>query len=68
MSEGLELNSNELRTTRELVHELNSIVSLLEDGSLEKVVVTKSGRPSVVLISIEEAKRLQDLKKNAESP
>lgn len=56
----LEIRSSELRTTREVMHEWNSIIDLLDSGSLDKVVVTKSGKPKAVIFSVEEAIRIQE--------
>lgn len=56
----LEIRSSELRTTREVMHEWNSIIDLLDSETLDKVVVTKSGKPKAVIISVEEAIRIQE--------
>ena len=51
-------SNEEIRTTRELVRELNSTLELLENGSLQKVVVTKNGKLAGVIVTPETYSRL----------
>lgn len=54
----ISVTNEELRTTRELVREMNSTLELLDSGSLQKVVVTRSGKIVGVLVSPETFSRL----------
>lgn len=49
----MEVQNKELRTTREAMRELNALLEQLEQGSLEKVVLTRNGKLVGVLLSIE---------------
>lgn len=49
----LETNNHELRTTREVARELNSIIDLISDKAVEKIVVTRSGKMVAVIITPE---------------
>lgn len=57
----LKIEMKELRNTREVMHEFNSIVDLLETDVVDKIVVTKSGKPRLVMISVEQAIFFQEL-------
>lgn len=49
----MQVRNEELRTTRELARETNSIIDALARGDVEKVVVTQSGRLRAVILSVE---------------
>lgn len=49
----METNNHELRTTREVARELNSIIDLISDKAVEKIVVTRSGKMVAVIITPE---------------
>ena len=44
-------SNKELRTTREVMRELNSILEQLDSGSVEKVVLTRQGQIVGVLLA-----------------
>jgi hypothetical protein len=44
-------SNKELRTTREAMRELNSIIEQLASGSVEKIVLTRNGQIVGVLLS-----------------
>lgn len=50
--ETMEVQNHELRTTREAMRELNALLEQLEQGSLEKVVLTRNGQFVGVLTSV----------------
>jgi prevent-host-death family protein len=54
----MEVRNEELRTTRELAREVSACLDALNKGDLKKIVVTKNGKLSGVLISVEEYDRL----------
>lgn len=62
----LKIEMKELRNTREVMHEFNAIVDLLETESVDKIVVTKSGKPRLVMISVEQAIFFQELVREQE--
>lgn len=47
----MEINNRELRSTRELARETNSILDALSSGDLQKIVVTKNGKIAAVIIT-----------------
>lgn len=44
-------SNKELRSTREVMRELNSILEQLESGSVEKIVLTRNGQIVGVLLA-----------------
>jgi hypothetical protein len=57
----MEVHNNELRTTREVAREVNSILDALSSGDVAKVVVTQNGKFRAVIITPEE---YDDLRSN----
>ena len=51
MADGIRVNNDELRTTRELMREANPLVDLLEAGELEKVVITRKGKIVAIMLT-----------------
>lgn len=47
----MEVHNNELRTTRELAREVNSILDALSARDVDKVVVTQGGKFKAVIIT-----------------
>jgi prevent-host-death family protein len=56
----IETDNDEMRSMRTVQRELSGIVAELEDGGLEKCVVTKHGRMVAVLLPVGEYERLAD--------
>ena len=52
------VENSELRTVREAMREMTAILSQLESGEVEKIVLTSKGKMQGVLISIETYSRL----------
>lgn len=49
----IRIRTDELRTVREAMRDLGSLISELEDGEVEKVVLTQRNRMRAVVVSIE---------------
>lgn len=47
----MEVRNEELRTTREAMREMNALLDQLEAGDIEKIVLTRRGKISGVLLS-----------------
>ncbi len=54
----LNVSPEEMRSTREVVRELGSILGQLEDGSVRKIVIMSSNSMKGVLVSVDEYARL----------
>lgn len=48
----VDVDNRELRSTREVAREIGSILVQLEQGDLEKVVVTQAGKMRAVVLSV----------------
>lgn len=57
----MDVDSREVRTAREVAREIGSLISELEKGSLEKVVVVQQGRMRAVLLSVDAFDQLRAL-------
>jgi hypothetical protein len=55
----MEINNRELRSTRELARETNSILEALSAGDLQKVVVMKGNKAAAVIVTVETFERLE---------
>ncbi|MGH2845689.1 MAG: hypothetical protein ACRDL0_06660 [Thermoleophilaceae bacterium] len=53
MSDAILVRNAELVTIREAMRELNRIVDALEDGTLDKLVLTQRNRMRAVLVSLD---------------
>jgi hypothetical protein len=49
----LRIRTDELRTVREAMRDLGSLLSELEEGEVEKLVLTQRNRMRAVLVSVE---------------
>lgn len=49
----LRIRTDELRTVREAMRDLGSLLTELEDGEVEKLVLTQRNRMRAVVVSIE---------------
>lgn len=54
----ISVKQEEIRTTREVARELGSMLSQLEEGSVQKVVIMSGKTMKGVLLSVEEYQRL----------
>jgi PHD/YefM family antitoxin component YafN of YafNO toxin-antitoxin module len=60
MSVELTVSNAELRSARETMHKLGTMLDELESGQAKKFVVTQQNRMRGVLLSLEEYARLTD--------
>ena len=49
----IRIRTDELRTVREAMRELGSLIDELEDGDVEKLVLTQRNRMRAVVVSVE---------------
>lgn len=48
----MQINAEEIRTTREVAREINSIIDALNKGDVEKIVVmNRAGRMAAIIVS-----------------
>lgn len=55
----LTVSNSELATVREAMRELHRLLAALEDGQLEKVVLTQRNQMRAVLLSVERYAQLE---------
>jgi len=55
----LRIRTDELRTVREAMRDLGSLLTELEDGEVEKLVLTQRNRVRAVVVSVEQWSRLE---------
>lgn len=55
----IRIRSDELRTVREAMRDFNSLLIELEDGGVEKVVLTQRNRMRAVVVSLERWSELE---------
>jgi PHD/YefM family antitoxin component YafN of YafNO toxin-antitoxin module len=53
------IRSDELRTVREAMRDLGSLLTELEDGDVEKLVLTQRNRMRAVVVSLEHWSRVE---------
>lgn len=61
----INVQNEELRTTREATRELGALFRQLEEGDLAKVVVASGGKMKGVMLSVEEYARLIEIERAA---
>jgi PHD/YefM family antitoxin component YafN of YafNO toxin-antitoxin module len=61
------VSNAELATVREAMRELNRLIAQLDDGDLEKIVLTQKNQMRAVLISVERYSQLTDERDAASS-
>jgi prevent-host-death family protein len=55
----IHIRADELRTVREAMRDLGSLLTELEDGDVEKLVLTQRNRRRAVVVSLEHWSRLE---------
>jgi PHD/YefM family antitoxin component YafN of YafNO toxin-antitoxin module len=55
----IRIRADELRTVREAMRDLGSLLTELEDGGVEKLVLTQRNRMRAVVVSLEYWSRLE---------
>jgi PHD/YefM family antitoxin component YafN of YafNO toxin-antitoxin module len=55
----IRIRSDELRTVREAMRDLGSLLTELEDGDVEKLVLTQRNRMRAVVVSLERWSELE---------
>jgi prevent-host-death family protein len=55
----IHIRADELRTVREAMRDLGSLLTELEDGDVEKLVLTQRNRMRAVVVSLEHWSRLE---------
>ena len=55
----LRIRTDELRTVREAMRDLGSLLTELEDGEVEKLVLTQRNRMRAVVVSVERWSELE---------
>ncbi len=63
-AESLRVSNSELATVREAMRELHRLLAQLDDGELEKVVLTQRNQMRAVLVTLE---RYSELERSAAS-
>jgi antitoxin (DNA-binding transcriptional repressor) of toxin-antitoxin stability system len=63
-AESVRVSNSELATVREAMRELHRLLARLEDGELEKVVLTQRNQMRAVLVTLE---RYSELERSAAS-
>lgn len=58
-TDSLRVSNDELATVREAMRELHRLLEALEDGQLEKIVLTQRNQMRAVLISVERYAELE---------
>jgi antitoxin (DNA-binding transcriptional repressor) of toxin-antitoxin stability system len=62
---GVRISNAELATVREAMRELHRLLAALDDGEVEKIVLTQRNQMLAVLITLE---RYTELQQNAAQP
>ncbi|WP_249021346.1 type II toxin-antitoxin system Phd/YefM family antitoxin [Conexibacter sp. S30A1] len=55
----IRIRPDELRTVREAMRDLGSMLTALEDGEVEKLVLTQRNRMRAVVVSLEQWSRVE---------
>ena len=55
----LRVRNDELRTVREAMRELGTMITALEEGEVDKLVITQRNRMRAVVVSVERWSRLE---------
>ncbi len=55
----IRIRADELRTVREAMRDLGSLLTELEDGDVEKLVLTQRNRMRAVVVSLEHWSRVE---------
>jgi PHD/YefM family antitoxin component YafN of YafNO toxin-antitoxin module len=55
----IHIRADELRTVREAMRDLGSLLTELEDGDVEKLVLTQRNRMRAVVVSLEHWSRVE---------
>jgi PHD/YefM family antitoxin component YafN of YafNO toxin-antitoxin module len=58
-TDSLRVSNHELATVREAMRELHRLLEALDDGQLEKVVLTQKNQMRAVLVSVERYAELE---------
>jgi len=58
-SPSIHIRTDELRTVREAMRDLGSLLAKLEDGEVDKLVLTQRNRMRAVLVSVERWSELE---------
>ena len=58
-SPSIRIRSDELRTVREAMRDLGSLLAELDDGEVEKLVLTQRNRMRAVVVSVERWSELE---------
>jgi hypothetical protein len=58
-TDSLRVSNDELATVREAMRELHRLLEALDDGQLEKIVLTQKNQMRAVLVSIERYAELE---------
>ena len=58
-SPSIRIRSEELRTVREAMRDLSSLLTELEDGEVDKLVLTQRNRMRAVIVSVERWSELE---------
>ena len=67
-TDSLRVSNHELATVREAMRELHRLLEALEDGQLEKIVLTQKNQMRAVLISVERYAELEQRQAAVEAP
>lgn len=68
LTPSIRIRADELRTVREAMRDLSSLLTELEDGDLDKVVLTQRNRLRAVVVSLEHWSRLERALGHGQSP
>lgn len=58
-SPSIRIRTDELRTVREAMRDFGSLLAALEEGELEKLVLTQRNQIRAVVVSVEQWSRLE---------
>jgi PHD/YefM family antitoxin component YafN of YafNO toxin-antitoxin module len=57
----IRIRADELRTVREAMRDLSSLLTELEDGDVEKLVLTQRNRMRAVVVSLEHWSKVEEV-------
>jgi PHD/YefM family antitoxin component YafN of YafNO toxin-antitoxin module len=67
-SPSIRIRTDELRTVREAMRDFSSLITELEEGEVEKLVLTQRNRIRAVVVSVERWSEVEEMLANRQAP
>ena len=64
----IRIRTDELRTVREAMRDFGSLITELEEGEVEKLVLTQRNRIRAVVVSVERWSEVEQMLANGQAP